>query len=111
MEQLTYNRFGQWTLNKVATESAEAISPCVKDNFDDRSVGETPTYSNEHNQSFRNINDEGSLKRDYGEKGSLHGNPPSRSPKHMSRNKAKGKVPVPTTSRNADNNPGLKSTT
>ena len=90
---------------------SDCADPVLKDNFDDRSVGETPTYVNEKNQSYRNMDSEGSLKRDTGQKGSLHNNPPSKSPKHTSPNKVKGKVPTPTTSRYADNNPGLKPTT
>ena len=103
MEQLSFNRNGQWSLNKSNT--------LEKDSFDEKAVGETPTYANEKNQSFRTMDNQGSLKEDHGQKGSLHGNPPSKSPKHTSQNKAKGKVPTPTASRYADNNPGLKPTT
>lgn len=90
MEQLKFSTLGQWTLEKNLKNGQPA---------------------NADYNTYRNMDHEGSLKEDHGQKGSLHGNPPSRSPKHTSKNKMQSKQTTPTASQYSDNNPGLKPTT
>lgn len=84
-ETITYDKNGQWSLNKTAANHQR----------------EGADFN-----SYRRVELQGSLKEDHGQKGRLHNNPPHRA-HQTSKNKMKGKVTNAVSSDWANKNPGL----
>jgi hypothetical protein len=84
IETITYAKNGQWSLDKTK-ENHQAVDADFL--------------------SYKNMDREGSLPKNYGQRGTLHGNPPGRS-HQMSDNKLKGKTTIATRSQQSDTHPG-----
>jgi hypothetical protein len=83
MDVLSYNSLGQWSLTK--------------------SRGEL-----DYKDYRRNIDNQGLLEADHGGKGKLHATSNTQPPRQTSKQKMEGKVPVPTISAYASQNPSLE---
>ena len=85
METITYAKNGQWSLEKTINNHQPANADFL---------------------SYKNMDKEGSLPKDNGQRGTLHGNPPAKT-HQMSEKKLKGKTTIATRSQVSDTHPGV----
>jgi hypothetical protein len=88
-ELISYDKNGQWTLSKTKANGLRSGADF---------------------KSYRSMDRQGSLRRDHGMRGSLHGNPPART-HQMSDKKMESKPTVAVSSMHADKYPGIDNIT